>query len=122
MNFTSFILCVNDIEAMSAWYRDVVGLKQNHNYDEFKGFINLDGFFFNMVKRKYGGNPEHPQINNTMNMGFSVANVEDVDTQYNRLIKAGAKSYKPPEIDGIFKEASVTDPEGNIIYIVAVKE
>ena len=73
MKFGYFVLCVKDLEKMAAWYRDVVGLKQNFDSDGFKGFVTDEGFFFNMVKREQAENLDHPQkINCTMNMGFNL--------------------------------------------------
>jgi len=120
VEFASFILHAEDLDAMAVWYRDVVGLKQNFDSE---GFIAENGFFFNMVKRRKTAGIHYPKgINDTMSVGFSVTDHEKVDIEYERLIKGGAKAFVPPKTEGIFREAYVTDPEGNIIYIVAVKE
>ena len=58
MTLGFFTLHCNDIEAQAAWYRDIVGLEQNCDYDGFKGFATPSGVFFNMhhccrgIKRK----------------------------------------------------------------------
>ena len=121
MQFTFFTLSCRDIEAMAAWYRDVVGLEQNCDYGEFKGFITPSGIFFNMVKRD--GGLEYVQgVNGTMSIGLGVPNHAEVDIAYNRLIEGGAKPYKQsPKTDGVFRNAYVTDPEGNVICITGVE-
>jgi uncharacterized glyoxalase superfamily protein PhnB len=115
---------------MAAWYRDVVGFKQNCDYSGFKGFTTESGVFFNMVKRGGGDflqNKEtlgYPQgINDTMSIGLSVPTHKDVDIAYNRLIEGGGKALTPPETrDFGHRDAYVADPEGNIICINAVVE
>lgn len=124
MKFCFFVLCVEDLDAMTAFYRDILGLKQNFDSEGFKGFVTEDGFFFNIVKREYAENLAYPQgINGTMNMGFGVPTYQDVDIEYERLIKAGAKAITPPVTTPWgHRDAYVADPEGNIIVINAVAE
>ena len=128
MTFGFFTLHCRDIEAQAAWYRDVVGFEQNCDFDGFKGFNTPSGVFFNMVKRggaDFGGK-EHDLgyvqgINDTMSIGISVPKHDDVDIAYNRLLAGGAAALKPPKANGIFKDAYVADPEGNVICITAVE-
>jgi len=119
MTFGFLTLQVNDMQAMAAWYRDVLGLEQNHDSEQFMGFVAPKGFFFNMVKREAG--TDYPEISPALHLGFDVPTFEAVDVEYARLTKNGAKSYKPPQDYGFYKDALVTDPEGNVIYIHAMK-
>ena len=122
MQFTFFTLHCKNIEAMATWYRDVVGLEQNCDFGEFKGFSTPSGMFFNMVKRD--DSLEYAQVvNGTMSIGLGVPSHADVDIAYTRLIEGGAKPYKQlPETNGVFRDAYVTDPEGNVICITGVEE
>ena len=124
MKFSFFHLCVEDLEGMAAWYRDVVGLKQNFDLDVFKGFVTEDGFFFNMSKRSDEHNGTYPQgRNGTMNLGFCVPTHKNVDIEYERLIKAGAIAIEPPITTSWgHRDAYVADPEGNIICINSATE
>jgi catechol-2,3-dioxygenase len=123
MKFGFFHLCVNDLEAMSAWYRDVVGMTQNFDSEKFKGFVTDNGFFFNMSERTDEQNGSYPPgINGTMNIGFNVPTHKDVGTEYARLIKGGAKALTPPKVSWKFCDAYLADPEGNIIIITSVEE
>ena len=129
MTLGFFTLHCNDLEAMAKWYRDVVGFEQNWDSDGFKGFATEKGVFFNMVKRGGGDflesaeGLEYPQgINDTMSIGLGVPTHKDVDVAYNRLIEGGAKALRPPRTGGIFRDAYVADPEGNVINITAVAE
>jgi len=122
MQFTFFTLHCKDIEAMATWYRDIVGLEQNCDFDEFKGFITPSGMFFNLVKRD--NTLEFIQgVNGIISIGLGVPSHADVDVAYNLLIEGGAKPYKQaPETSGVFRDAYVTDPEGNVICITGVEE
>ena len=123
MTFGFFHLHVNDLAAMSAWYRDIVGMTQNFDSKKFKGFVTENGFFFNMSERTDLQNGTYPSgINGTMNIGFNVPTHKDVETEYERLIIGGAKALTPPKVWGKFCDAYLADPEGNIIIITAVDE
>ena len=129
MTFGFFTLHCNDLEAQAIWYRDVVGFEQNCDYAGFKGFTTPSGVFFNMIKRggaDFGGNEHnlgYPQgINDTMSIGIGVPKHDNVDIAYKHLLDGGAVALKPPETNGIFKDAYVADPEGNVICITAVEK
>jgi lactoylglutathione lyase len=55
-----------------------------------------------------------------MEISFSVPLPEDVDKEFERLVKAGATPIKEPISQPYgLRESIVADPEGNLIEIVA---
>lgn len=117
---------VKNLDVMVKFYRDVMNMKQNIDMDGFAGFITEDGFFFNLCTRDeskiLSSIPiSYPKgLNGTMELSFGVPKYEDVDMEYERLIRAGAKPVSKPDTKPYgLREAYVADPEGNLIEIVS---
>jgi predicted enzyme related to lactoylglutathione lyase len=120
MNLTFLHFQVKDLKLMSAWYRDVVGLKQNVDGEDFKGFVTDSGFYLNMSKERVSVSE---RISNTFSLGFGVPHFSDVDDAYSRVLKSGGKSIAEPQTkEWGHREAYVADPEGNTLAIIAVEE
>ena len=122
-------LFVEDLDVMVKFYRDVMNMKQNIDMDGFAGFETEDGFYFNLCTRSERENLSSTPIsypkglNGTMELSFGVAKYEDVDMEYERLTKAGAKPISKPDTKPYgLREAYVADPEGNLIEIVSSNE
>jgi catechol-2,3-dioxygenase len=45
-------LLINDFDILVSFYKDVIGLKQNIDYDGFAGFEIMDVFYLNICKRE----------------------------------------------------------------------
>jgi len=59
-------------------------------------------------------------LNGSMEISFNVPTPEDVDKEFDRLVKAGATPVKEPISQPYgLRESVVVDPEGNLIEIVA---
>ncbi|MFT3982912.1 MAG: VOC family protein [Lachnospiraceae bacterium] len=57
-------------------------------------------------------------LNGTVELAFDVANFAQVDTEYARVVKAGATPVFPPTDEPWGQRASyVADPDGNLIEI-----
>jgi len=120
---------VENFDVMVKFYRDVMNMKQNIDMDGFAGFVTEDGFYFNLCTRSERENLSsipitYPKgLNGTMELSFGVPKYEDVDKEYERLIKAGAKPVSKPDTKPYgLREAYVADPEGNLIEIVSSNE
>jgi len=121
MKLCFFILKVTDIEMMTAWYHDVAGLKLVSESEGYKEFVTEDGFSFNLCKRNPDEIPSGKAINQTVNIGFDFPTFQELDTAYDRLIKAGAAPVTPPATAPWgHRIAWLADPEGNILCLNAM--
>ncbi len=123
MKLCFFILKVTDIEMMTEWYRDVIGLKLISESAGYKEFLTEDGFSFNLDRRNKDEIPSAELINQTINIGFDFPTFRELDDAYERLIKAGATAVTPPTTAPWgHRIAYLADPEGNILCLNAVTE
>ena len=123
MKLCFFILKVTDIEMMTAWYRDVVGLKLISESAGYKEFLTEDRLFFNLSKRNADEISSTGPINQNLNIGFELPTFQDLDDSYERLIKAGATCVTPPTTAPWgHRIAYLADPEGNILCLNAMTE
>ena len=115
---------VNDLPAMVAFYRDVLGVEIEWDgqgpYAEFKHA----GIRFAMYERQQlpgllGQPPTYPAgLNGTFELAVDVPHFEDVDPEFERVVQAGAKPlYAPRTEPWGMRSSMVADPEGNIIEI-----
>lgn len=129
MNLGAIGFFVENLDVMVKFYRDVMNMKQNIDMDGFAGFVTEDGFYFNLCTRSERVNLSsipisYPKgLNGTMELSFGVPKYADVDIEYERLTKAGAKPVSKPDTKPYgLREAYVADPEGNLIEIVSSNE
>jgi len=116
-------LFVNNMETMVKFYRDIIGLKTNwngeKNADLEAGKCRLIMFgrtdFEKMVSKAFN----YPKgLNGTMEIAFDLNKYEDVDTEFQRLIRIGVKSVFPPTtMPWGQRTCYVSDPEGNLLEI-----
>ena len=117
-------LFVGDLPKMVAFYRDVLGVEIEWDgrgpYAEFKH----DGIRFSMFERAQlpgllGQTPTYPSgLNGTFELAIDLPRFEDVDPEFERVVKAGAKPiYAPRDEPWGMRSCMVADPEGNIIEI-----
>ncbi len=115
---------VADLQKMVKFYRDVLGLEIEWDgrgpYAEFKH----DGIRFSMFERAQvpgllGQAPTYPSgLNGTFELAIDLPRYEDVDPEFERVVKAGAKPiYAPRTEPWHMRSSMVADPEGNIIEI-----
>lgn len=114
-------LFVNDMRTMVAFYRDVLGMQTNWN-GEANAELTANGTrlifygrvdFENMVAHPFS----YPQgLNGTMEIAFDLPNRPDVDSEYRRLIAAGAASVlEPTDEPWGQRTCYIADPEGNLL-------
>jgi len=115
---------VNDLKKMVEFYRDVLGLEiewdGNGPYAEFKH----EGIRFSMYERAqlpalFGQAPTYPSgLNGTFELAIDLPRFEDVDVEFERVIKAGATPvYAPCHEPWGQRSSMLADPEGNLIEI-----
>src|SRR5512143_1608038 len=117
-------LFVAYLRKMVEFYRDVLGVEIEWDgrgpYAEFKH----DGIRFSMFERAQlpgllGQTPTYPSgLNGTFELAIDLPRFEDVDPEFERVVKAGAKPiYAPRTEPWHMRSSMVADPEGNIIEI-----
>jgi lactoylglutathione lyase len=115
---------VNDIHQMVAFYRDALGFSINWDgkgpYAEFQH----EGIRLSMYERTQlpgllGQTPAYPGgLNGTFELAIDLPASADVDREFERVVKAGARPIYAPRNEpwGMYS-SMISDPEGNIIEI-----
>jgi lactoylglutathione lyase len=115
---------VSDIRRMVAFYRDALGFEITWDgqgpYAEFKH----DGIRLSMYERAQlpgllGETPTYPSgLNGTFELAIDLPTSADVDKEFERIVKAGARAIYPPRDEPWgMRSSMIADPEGNIIEI-----
>ena len=116
-------LFVNDMETMVSFYRDVMGMKTDWAGDA-NAELHSDNTRLIMFSRKNfeemtARNYTYPsRLNGTVELAFDVADFAEVDTEYARVINAGATAvFSPTDEPWGQRTSYVADPDGNLIEI-----
>jgi len=115
---------VKDIARMVGFYRDVLGVEIEWDgqgpYAEFKHA----GIRFSMYARAelpglLGQPPTYPaDLNGTFELALDLPRFEDVDAEYERVVRAGGRPVYAPRLEPWgMRSSMVADPEGNLIEI-----
>ena len=108
------ILLVSDMKRSTKFYRDTLGMKlkkQSKDWTEFS-----EGGTVLAIHR---ARKKKIKQNNSMLVGFSVSDFEDV---MEGLKKKKAKFYKKPKEEPFGKHAIIQDPDGHLISIVQMPQ
>lgn len=110
-------ICVNKIETMVKFYRDVMGFDLAWEGGPFAGCRMKSGVFFNLY---VDDRPSVAGVNRTFQITCNVDTPEEVDSEYERLLRAGAESViSPADQPYGLRICFVADPEGNQIEFCA---
>ena len=115
---------VNDLARTVKFYHEVLGVDIAWDgqgpYAEFKH----DGIRFSMYARSelpglLGQTPAYPAgLNGTFELALDLPRFEDVDAEYDRVVRAGGQPvYGPRQEPWGMRSSMVADPEGNLIEI-----
>ncbi|MFQ5433185.1 MAG: VOC family protein [Nitrospinota bacterium] len=117
-------LFVKNLPEMVAFYRDVLGIPIDWNGQSPFAEFNHEGIRFSMFERKMlpellGHEPSYPDgINGTFEFAMDFPRFEDVDREFDRIIKAGGREiYGPRDEPWGMRSSMIADPEGNLIEI-----
>lgn len=120
---------VKDIKVMVEFYRDVMGFDIQWDGGDFASANQKNGGYFNLYKRMNNDELLNPLtyptgINGTVQITCDIDNADDVDSEYKRLLEAGASPIIAPITwPWGMRSFFVADPEGNQIEVLAhVKE
>lgn len=119
-------LFVNNIEEMVKFYEEVLRMDSNWIGGSFAEFLMEYNFHFMLYERKafeelISQVPDYPtKINGTMGFALDVSKYTDVDNEFERVIKFGARSLlEPTNAPWGQRTCYVADPEGNLIEIAS---
>ncbi len=107
----------NDVIRLADFYRRLLALADsNENEDSVHQFIITEGTTLTVYN---DGRPKNNQ-NQNISLAFTV---EDVDVEYERLIKLGIPVIDPPKLQpwGV-KNMHLCDPDGNHIYFRSIPQ
>jgi lactoylglutathione lyase len=123
VRFNMIGIFVTDLQKMLAFYRDVIGLEIKQiigSYAEFEHEgIQLAMFERAKLPEWLGSTPTYPRgLNGTFELALDLPSFKDVDFEFERLVKAGAKEIMKPRDMPWGQRSSVSaDPDGNLIEI-----
>ncbi|AIQ42319.1 VOC family protein [Paenibacillus sp. FSL R7-0312] len=124
MKLGAIALCVDDMEKMVRFYRDLMRMELDYDGGGFTGVRTAGGIYFNLCERalfesQLSRKFDYPGgLNGTMEITFGVPHFTDVDLEYDRLIEAGVQPVYPPTTEPYgLRICYVADPEGNLIEI-----
>ncbi|MCC7407069.1 MAG: VOC family protein [Phycisphaeraceae bacterium] len=119
-------ILVRDIGRMVAFYRDVLGFRTDWTTGPYCEFDH-HGVRFSMYERQkmdahFPGLLTYPSgLNGSFALAIDLPRFEDVDPEFERLVKAGAKPVSPPKGPNpgglAFRACWIADPEGNLIEL-----
>jgi catechol 2,3-dioxygenase-like lactoylglutathione lyase family enzyme len=116
-------LFAKDMEAMVAFYRDVMGMPAEWDGGPYAEFEN-EGVRFAMYAREklpelLDETPTYPAaLNGTCELAFDFPRMEDVDTEFARIVSGGATPvYAPRDEPWGMRSSMVADPDGNLIEL-----
>ena len=126
LQFNATGLFVKEMEAMVSFYRDVIGMETDWTEGPYASLqsgtarLMLYGRkdFETMTGRVY----KYPEgFNGTLELAFEAGSPADVDTEYNRTVRAGAAPVMPPTDEPWgMRCCYVADPDGNLIEIFGI--
>lgn len=108
------ILLVSDMKRSTKFYRDTLGMKlkqQSKDWTEFS-----EG---GTVLALHPSSKKRIKKNNSMLVGFSISDFDDVVSS---LKKKKVKFYKKPKEEPFGKHAIIQDPDGHLISIVQMPQ
>lgn len=108
------ILLVSDMKKSTRFYRDVLGMELKEQSKDWTEFSKRG-----TVLALHPSKKKRIKRNNSMLVGFSVSDFDDV---VNGLKKKKVKFYKKPREESFGKHAIIQDPDGHLISIVQMPQ
>ena len=108
------ILLASDMKRSTRFYRDVLGMELKEQSKDWTEFSKRG-----TVLALHPSKKKRIKRNNSMLVGFSVSDFDDV---VNGLKKKKVKFYKKPREESFGKHAIIQDPDGHLISIVQMPQ
>lgn len=124
MRLDGFGLFVEDMATMVRFYRDVLGFEIREDENATNVYLVKDGTLFMLYRRKDFEGMTHRRYeylkgaNGHFEVALYVDTFDEVDSEYARIVAAGAQPILPPTTEPWGQRTCyITDPEGNLIEI-----
>lgn len=124
MRLDGFGLFVEDMATMVRFYRDVLGFEIREDENATNVYLVKDGTLFMLYRRKDFEGMTHRRYeclkgaNGHFEIALYVDTFDEVDSEYARIIAAGAQPILPPTTEPWGQRTCyIADPEGNLIEI-----
>lgn len=124
--FNMIGIFVKDMRKMITFYRDILGFSIQWEVDSPYAEFEHEGIRISFYERSKLSNlinenfEDIKGINPTFELAINVGDKENVDKEYNRLIKQGVSSvYSPRDEPWYMRSAMVSDPDGNLVEIAS---
>lgn len=129
MRLDGFGIFVDDMAAMIRFYRDILGFEIKEDENTSNVFLKKDETLFllyrktdfeKMTNRKFA---YCSGVNGHYEIALGVENYAEVDKEYERITKAGARGILEPTTEPWGQRTCyIADPEGNLIEIGSFNE
>ena len=117
-------LLVEDMATMVRFYRDVLGFEIREDENATNVYLVKDGTLFMLYRRKDFEGMTHRRYeylkgaNGHFEVALYVDTFDEVDSEYVRIVAAGAQPILPPTTEPWGQRTCyIADPEGNLIEI-----
>lgn len=117
-------LFVEDMATMVCFYRDVLGFEIREDENATNVYLVKDGTLFMLYRRRDFEGMTHRRYdylkgaNGHFEIALYVDTFDEVDSEYARIIAAGAQPILPPTTEPWGQRTCyIADPEGNLIEI-----
>lgn len=117
-------LLVEDMATMVRFYRDVLGFEIREDENATNVYLVKDGTLFMLYRRKDFEGMTHRRYeylkgaNGHFEIALYVDTFDEVDSEYARIVAAGAQPILPPTTEPWGQRTCyIADPEGNLIEI-----
>lgn len=124
MRLDGFGLFVEDMATMVRFYRDVLDFEIREDENATNVYLVKDGTLFMLYRRKDFEGMTHRRYeylkgtNGHFEVALYVDTYDEVDSEYARIVAAGAQPILPPTTEPWGQRTCyITDPEGNLIEI-----
>ncbi len=103
---------VRNVKKAKAWYIKVLGLKPYFDMPQYYVGFNVGGY-------EFGLHPDNHKRSKNVGGVDAYWGVKNAEQSFKRLLKLGAKSYRPVEdVGGGIKLGVVKDPFGNLFGVI----
>lgn len=111
LGLRTVIYKVGDLQTAKEWYTNAFQTEPYFDEPYYVGF-NIGGFELGLL-------PDSTSAQDKAEGVVAYWGVENIESEYNRIIDSGAIAHEPPEnVGGEIMVATVKDPWGNVVGLI----